>query len=230
MNEAPQHSAGTDGERRETAMADAQAWSEVHDFWFPAGLDDAGLETHRRMLDWWFGGGSNLELPRFRPLVAAAEAGRLSGWRDDPLGRLSLVIVLDQFRRGLFAGTPAAYAADLECLRLVEEGLRNGHYHALTRPWEKTFFLLPLGHVEGPGHLDRMRRLEALAEAIALDAPERLRPIFQFGVGRVQDHRDVIVRFGRFPHRNTILGRISTAAEAAYLRQGDPTRLPSPAG
>ena len=57
------------------------------------------------------------------------------------MGRLSLIVVLDQFPRGLFAGTPKAYATDPDALRIAEEGLRNGHYDALTKPWEKTFFL-----------------------------------------------------------------------------------------
>ena len=147
-------------------MSDAQEWRAVYDFWFPPGLDDANPEAHRRMFGWWFGGGANGELPPFAPLMAAARAGSLDHWLSTPRGRLSLIIVLDQFPRGLFAGTPEAYAGDPASLRIAEEGLRNGHYDALTRPWEKTFFFMPLAHTEGPDHLERLNRVAALAEIL----------------------------------------------------------------
>ena len=202
-------------------MSDAQEWRAVYDFWFPPGLDDADPETHRRMFVWWFGGGANGELPPFAPLVEAAKAGSLDHWLSMPLGRLSLIIVLDQFPRGLFAGTPEAYAGDPAALRIAEEGLRNGHYDALTRPWEKTFFFMPLGHTEGPGHLERLKRVVALAETIAAEVPEPLRPLYRFSANQPCGHLDVISRFGRYPHRNPVLGRVSTPEEAAYLEKGE---------
>jgi uncharacterized protein (DUF924 family) len=211
-------------------MNEEQNWHPVYDFWFPASLDDASLDVHRHMIEWWFGGESNAALPRFAPLLVAAQSGRLDHWRADPQGRLSLILVLDQFRRGLLAGTPAAYATDPECLQITEEGLCNGHYQALTRPWEKTFFLLPLGHVEGPGHIERMRRFLTLAQTIEQEAPARLKPLFQFSISRLREHLDVIARFGRFPHRNPILGRQSTPAEAAYLQEEHSADLPRPPG
>src|SRR4028119_1016915 len=91
--------------------------------------------------------------PRSAPFVQAARSGHLEHWLDTPRGRLSLVIVLDQFPRGLFAGTPKAYSSDPDTLRIVEEGFRNGHYDALTSLWERFFYFLPLAHVEGPDHL-----------------------------------------------------------------------------
>lgn len=202
-------------------MEAAQDWHAVYDYWFPTGLDDAGLETHGHMFSWWFGGGANADLPRFAPVVKAAQAGRLSHWLAAPLGRLSLIIVLDQFTRGLFAGTTDAYASDPCALRIAEEGLRNGHYDAVTKAWEKTFFFLPLGHAEGPDHLARLDRVVAMAESIALDAPERLRPLYQHSVNQARGHRDVISRFGRYPHRNPVLGRASSAEEVAYLAKGE---------
>lgn len=202
-------------------MDEAPDWRAVHDFWFPPGLEDADPETHRRMFDRWFGGGANAELPPFAPVLAAARTGRLDHWLATPPGRLSLIVVLDQFPRGLFAGTPEAYASDPVALRLAEEGLWNGHYDALARPWERTFLVLPLGHTEGPDHLERLERVVAMAETIALGAPERLRPLYRHSVGQARGHRDVIARFGRFPHRNPVLGRVSTPEEAAYLEKGD---------
>lgn len=211
-------------------MKDALDWRTVYDFWFPPGLDDADPETHRRMFGWWFGGGANPELPPFAPVVEAARTGRLHHWRATPLGHLSLIIVLDQFPRGLFAGTPEAYASDADALQIAEDGLRNGHYDALTRPWEQTFFLLPLAHTESPDHLERLKRVVAMVETIALEAPERLKPLYQRSVSQVRGHLEVISRFGRFPHRNPVFGRVSTPEEVAYLEKGDlvHTRRPPP--
>ena len=202
-------------------MTDVPDWRTVYDFWFPPGLDAADLEAHRRMFGWWFGGGANPGLPRFAPVLEAARGGRLDAWRETPLGRLSLIVVLDQFPRGSFAGTPEAYAADADALGHAEEGLRNGHYDALTRPWEQTFFLLPLAHTEGPDHLERLQRAVAMVETIAAQAPERLKPLYRHSVSQARGHLEVIARFGRYPHRNPVLGRVSTPEEAAYLDKGD---------
>ncbi len=202
-------------------MNEAQDWRTVYDFWFPPGLDDADLATHGQMFGWWFGGGANAGLPPFAAVVEAAKTGRLDHWLATSPGRLSLIVVLDQFPRGLFAGTPEAYASDPDALRIAEEGLRNGHYDALTRPWEKTFFFMPLAHAEGPDHLERLERVVALVERIALEAPERLQPLYRHSVGQARGHLEVISRFGRFPHRNPILGRASTPEEVAYLARGE---------
>jgi uncharacterized protein (DUF924 family) len=212
-------------------MNEDQDWRTVYDFWFPPGLDASDVEAHRRMFVWWFGGGANAELPRFAPVLDAARAGRLSPWLATPRGRLTLIVVLDQFPRGLFAGTPAVYASDPDALRIAEEGLRNGHYDALAKPWERTFFFMPLGHAEGPDHQARLERVTAMAKVIALDAPQHLQPLYQFSAGQARGHLEVIARFGRFPHRNPILGRASTLEEAVYLEKGDfvHKRRPPPA-
>jgi len=205
----------------ELRMNDNQDWKTVYDFWFPPGLENADAQAFRRRAEWWFGGGANAELPPFAHTLTAARSGRLDHWLATPRGRLSLIIVLDQFQRGLFAGKPEAYAADAQALRIAEEGLRNGHYDALTYPWEKTSFFLPLGHAEGPDHLERLYRVVAMAEELVAEAPARLKPHFEFSVSQARANRDLIARFGHFPHRNPILGRTSTLEEAAYLKAGD---------
>ena len=85
------------------------------------------------MLTWWMRGGANAELHQFAPLVHAAKAGELDRWIGTPRGRLSLIVVLDQFPRGLFAGTPEAYSSDPDTVRIAEEGFRSGHYDALSK-------------------------------------------------------------------------------------------------
>jgi uncharacterized protein (DUF924 family) len=202
-------------------MPTSENWRAVYDFWFPPGLDAADLPTHWRMLEWWMRGGANVELPQFAPLVDAARGGQLEHWASSPKGRLSLILVLDQFPRGLFSGTPDAYAFDKQALQIAEEGFPAGHYDALTSPWEKFFFVLPLAHTEGPSHLDRMKLAVALGEKLAAEAPAHLQPIYQFSLNQAHGHLDVITRFGRFPHRNPILGRASTPEELHYLEKGD---------
>jgi len=207
--------------RGEVRMSSRMDWRTVHDFWFPADLSGADIAEHWRMLEWWMRGGANSELLRFGPVVQAARSGQLDHWLATPRGRLSLVIVLDQFPRGLFAGTPEAYSSDAETLRIVEEGFGNGHYDALADPCEKFFYFLPLAHAEGPDHLERMKRVVVMSEQIAAEAPPHLRPIWQFSLSQAQANLDVIFRFGRFPHRNHVLGRASTPEEVAYLEKGD---------
>ena len=210
-------------------MSDLHDWRTVYDFWFSPAQDEADAETHGRMWLWWMRGGANAALPPFAPVLEAARAGRLDGWSATPLGRLSLIVVLDQFPRGLHAGTPGAYASDPQALALAEEGLRNGHYDALTRPWEKTFFGMPLAHAEGPDHLERLKRVVVHAEIIAHRAPERFRPHYRFSLSQARANVEVISRFGRFPHRNPVLGRPSTPEEEAYIAAGDFVHLRQPA-
>jgi uncharacterized protein (DUF924 family) len=201
-------------------MSDVPDWRPVYDFWFPAGLD-ASAAHHRDMIMWWFGGGANAGLTPFAPLVEAARTRRLDAWRTGARSRLALILLLDQFTRGLFAGTHDAYAADPLALEIAEEGIGNGHYDSLAHPWEKTFFLLPLGHTEGPDHLARLRRAVAMTERIAREAPAALRPLYEHSIGKARATLELIQRFGRFPHRNAVLGRVSRAEEAAYVAKGD---------
>jgi len=214
----------TNASSGETQMHDKQ----VYDFWFPPGLENADRETFRRRVEWWFAGGANAELSPFTHTLMAARLGRLDHWLATPRGRLALIIVLDQFPRGLLAGKAEAYASDPHALRIAEEGLWNGHYDALTHPWEKTFFFLPLGHAEGPGHLHRLDRVVALAENVTLDAPERFRMYYQFSLSQARANRDLIARFGRYPHRNDILGRASTPEEVEYVETGNFVHLRRP--
>ncbi|MBM6596656.1 DUF924 family protein [Microvirga pudoricolor] len=196
-------------------------WQRVYDFWFPASLSRADAASQWRRLEWWMRGGATPELPPFIDLVQAARSDVLDRWLEVPHGRLCLIILLDQFPRGLFGGTPDAFASDTDALRIAEEGFRNGHFEALADPWERFFFFLPLAHAEGPDHLDRMRRVVVISERVADQAPENLRPIWEFSLKQARDNFTVISKFGRFPHRNSVLGRLSTPAEEVYLAKGD---------
>jgi uncharacterized protein (DUF924 family) len=175
---------------------------------------------------WWFGGGAdNTIVERFLPLLESAARGELDHWANDPRSRLALIIVLDQFSRSAYRNSPRAYAQDPKALALSAEGLDNGHYAALQTPWEKTFFIVPLGHSE---ELPKHDRAVALAEHLAAEAPPQWRAILEHSASQARGHRDVIVRFGRHPHRNAILGRASTPEELAYLAMGDFVHMRAP--
>jgi uncharacterized protein (DUF924 family) len=216
----------------DTSTPQLEDWKTVYDFWFPASLDDADLDAHVQMVNWWMQGGANAQLGRFVATVEAAKSGRLKHWLTEPRGRLSLIIVLDQFPRGLFAGTPDAYASDEAALRIVEEGIENRHFDSLSRIWERLFFLLPMVHTEGPDHLARLQRLIETWQSMSADVPEHLAPLYRGAVGRARANVEIISTYGRFPHRNAALGRQSTPQEEAYIQRGDfvytrPVRLGS---
>ncbi|MBA1158132.1 DUF924 family protein [Microvirga mediterraneensis] len=202
-------------------MSSQLDWRRVHDFWFPVDLSRSGIAAHWEMMAWWLHGGVQAELPPFAPLVHAARSGQLDHWRATPPGRLSLIIVLDQFPRSLFAGTPQAYSSDQDALGMAEEGFGNGHYDDLTSPYEKFFYLLPLVHAEGPDHGVRMKRVVAIAERALDEAPAALKPVWLFSLNQARTRFDIISRFGRFPHRNPVLGRPSTPQELTYLAKDD---------
>jgi uncharacterized protein (DUF924 family) len=186
-------------------------------FWFPPGLDD-DEETHRRQFQWWFNGGADAAImQRFAHLPEAAAGGELDHWAEAARSRLALIIVLDQFSRTVYRGTAQAYAHDAKALALAIEGMNNWHYARIATVWEKTFFLLPLGHSEQPA----MHEVTvALCDPMVDAAPEHLRRIYVFSASQARGHRDVIARFGRHPHRNAVLGRTSTEAELAYIAEG----------
>lgn len=198
-------------------------WNDVLDFWFPEGRSSQiEAETHRNHWSWRLhGGADDAIVARFSDLTSSAASGDLDGWASDPEGRLALIIVLDQFSRSLWRGTPRAFAQDPAALSLAMEGFSNGHYASLRVSWFKIVYSQPLGHCEGPDHLARIDLLIRLREEIAAQAPVSLQPIYQSLVKQAGDVRKVIAAFGRHPHRNQVLGRASKPAEEAYIAGGD---------
>lgn len=188
--------------------------------WFPDNGHWSSPETHAAFWDERMQGGMDATIiARFADLTQAAATGRLDHWADTPRGRLALLIALDQFPRSLWRDTPAAFAQDIKATRLAEEGIRNGDFDGLA-PWEQTFFVIAIGHCEGPDHLERMIRHRKTVERIIAAMPETLAPMAD-GL-RLQHEAvlGVIERFGRHPHRNAVLGRPSTQAEAGYIATG----------
>ena len=190
-------------------------------FWFPESGHEADAEAHNAFWMHRMRGGADGDIRAgFTELTEAAARGLLDHWADTPRGRLALVIALDQFPRSVWRETPAAYAQDIKAARLVLEALENGHYDALPNPWEKAFCLIALVHCEGPEHLDRAQRAEVLAQALVAEAPEHLRTTYRVVEDQQRLAREVVAAFGRHPHRNAVLGRLSTVAEEAYIAAG----------
>lgn len=196
-----------------------RVWREVLEFWFPEGRSlQIDLVTHQNYWLWRMCGGADNDITgRFAELTAEAAVGRFNHWVAHPEGRLALVVVLDQFSRSMWRNSPRAYAQDTAALALTMEGFSNSHYAQLPTPWHKVVFGLPLGHCEGDDHLDRLDLLIKLREEIAAQAPPHLVSVYQSLVKQAQDVRHVIADFGRYPHRNQLLGRRSTPDEEAYI-------------
>ncbi len=189
-------------------MSAAATPAQVLDFWFGAG--DA---VDRR----WFAGGETFDREigeRFGATIDAALAGDLDDWSTTRDGALALVVVLDQFTRNAHRGTPRAFAGDAKALALAQRLVDAGDDRRLP-PLARWFVYMPFEHAED---LAAQQRSVALFEALAAEAGPQ-REAVDGALDYARRHRDVIVRFGRFPHRNAILGRADTADEAAFLRQ-----------
>ena len=142
---------------------------------------------------------------RFLAAHVAAAAGRLQSWLDDAEGALALVLLLDQFPRNAFRGTPRVYATDAQARAIADAALVAGFDRQVDAALRR-FFYLPFMHSEELADQERSLALNADAGDDALRW--------------ARHHRDVVARFGRFPHRNAILGRDSTPEEARFLAEG----------
>jgi len=195
--------------------------AEVLDFWFPDDGHHLTTEAHKQFWIWRMQGHADEAIcENFAELTKAAAKGQLDDWADTPNGRLALIIALDQFPRSLWRDSPAAYGQDIKSASLALEGLENGDYDALDHVWEKQFCLIAISHCEGPDHLQRMDRLVEEAKKLLMLAPEHLSPVYQMGIDQNERVREIISRYGRHPHRNNILGRLSTRAEETYINHG----------
>jgi uncharacterized protein (DUF924 family) len=201
-------------------MSAAARAQEVLQFWFGSKPYTAAQVTLRSRL--WFGHPEAPELTpqtdeliesHFAALVAAAARDELASWESSPRRRLALILLLDQFPRNIYRGTAMAYAQDDKALRLAVSGMQFGADAALD-PIERMFFYMPLMHAES---LDVQDEGVAAFRRLLDEAQPELRSYFEGCLRDAQLHRDLVARFGRFPHRNAILGRDSNAAEIEYL-------------
>lgn len=198
-------------------MSAEESPAGIHRFWFGANaedLDDDAIAQRQSKLWWAKDETVDREIAeRFVPWIGRAARGELDTWSDHAAGLLALVLLTDQFPRNAFRNTPRAFAFDALARRWCR-ALLDGDHGGSLRPIERVFALLPLEHSEFLADQDecvaRMKTLHAEA------APAFVATAAGY-VDYAIRHRDIVARFGRFPHRNAILGRASTPEEIAFL-------------
>ncbi len=193
-----------------------QVKEELLQFWFGDDPDDVVVAESKAEL-WWGQRQETDELlqARYGGAASAAAADVLDHWAGSPRGRLALILLLDQLPRAIHRETPAAFAQDAKARKLVEQGLESGA-DRLLRPIERVFFYLPFEHSED---LEDQDRSVQLYRELETEVPTAHRETFAGFVDYAVRHRDIVARFGRFPHRNLILGRESTPEEKAFLER-----------
>lgn len=175
--------------------------TEILDFWF--------RELTPRQ---WFRGGAELDevvTRRFAPLLAKAIRNECDDWAATPRGRLALIILLDQFSRHVFRDTAQSFAQDSKAQQLCIEGIENGLDADLTSV-ERHFFYMPLMHSE-----------DMKLQALSIEKFTALKNEAEAVLGFAKGHASMVERFGRFPHRNESLHRVSTQHEEAFLDSGE---------
>jgi uncharacterized protein (DUF924 family) len=189
----------------------------IREYWFGTALEDTAVTARERARLWW---SKNPELDneirrRFENCVIKAGSGELDHWASNPQDRLALILLTDQFPRSIYRDSAKAFAFDTKALSLARDGVDLGFDNAL-RSLEKVFFYLPLEHSE---LLADQQQSVSLFQKLVDEAGPDQKPTFAEYFDFAMRHRDIISRFGRFPHRNEALGRISTPEELAFLQQ-----------
>jgi uncharacterized protein (DUF924 family) len=180
------------------------------DFWFGPSDDPARLQPRQL----WFRGTPEFDAALRRDFLAdheAAAADGLAAWEGSAEGALALVLLLDQVPRNLFRGTRRAYRTDAAARAVADRALERGFDLQVPPVWRR-FFYMPFHHSEDFADQQRAR---ALFEALPSD-PDRAETLRY-----ARRYHEIIARFGRFPHRNAILGRGSTAEEIAFLSESE---------
>ena len=187
----------------------------ILDYWFGVDADDATVAGSKGDLWWKSDPAVDEELrTRFADLVEAAGRNELDGWATDPAGLLALIILSDQLPRNIYRNTARAFFFDPIARAHCRDGITRG-VDAGLRPIQRVFHYLPLEHSESlQDQQDSVRLFSSLAREAAADTRDLFAGYLRFA----ERHREIIDRFGRFPHRNRILGRESTAEEIAFLQ------------
>jgi uncharacterized protein (DUF924 family) len=198
---------------------DERRIDEILSFWFKE-RELSAPQIDRRM-DTWFGEDPVFDLEirkEFADDIENACKGQLNHWADDPRGRLALILLIDQFRRNIYRNTEQAFSMDRLALKLCVEGAMEKKDKGLT-PIQKVFFYMPLQHAESAKvQAKSVELFTRLAESVSPTYQETFLTIAQFA----ELHKDIIDQFGRFPHRNKLLGRENTPEEDEYLAGDSP--------
>ncbi|HEV7609771.1 MAG TPA: DUF924 family protein [Steroidobacteraceae bacterium] len=192
--------------------------NDVLEYWIGRGPFDAARLAERS--NFWFGGDGAVAVAardaeirdQLEPMLERAARGEFANWAASPKRRLALILLFDQVPRNAYRGSAAAFAFDREALALAVEGMHLAADAAL-EPLERLFFYLPLEHAES---IDAQETAVAALDRLVADAPAELREFLSHAAGYAREHRDIIAKFGRFPHRNAVMGRESTPAEREW--------------
>jgi uncharacterized protein (DUF924 family) len=188
------------------------------DFWFGDYVTDAdGLKRLQKL---WFAATPDQDAEiraRFGALAGAAARGELDAWADTPRGRLALIVLLDQLPRSLHRGKRDAFACDARALALCLEGLEL-RFDVVLAPLERVFFCMPLQHSESP--VIQALSVETFGRLSEAEVDKPIASMLANAADFAVEHRAIIDRFGRFPHRNRALGRETTEAESEFLASG----------
>lgn len=190
---------------------------EILNFWFADAAES--VDALRRRYAVWFGVDREFDhevRQRFETTLELAETGACDHWEGDARSLLALILLFDQVPRNIHRGTSRAFAYDDRALKLSLRGIGGGVDQELAA-LERVFFYMPLQHVEA---LDLQTRSVELHAALVHEGPESLRGFLDQSLNHAVRHRDIIAQFGRFPHRNAVLGRASSEAEQAFLDAG----------
>ena len=192
------------------------SFEDILDFWFGE-LDEHGRASPDHRKRWWTKSGAFDEAiqSHFLDDYEAIVAGEREAWRSTARGALAYIIVLDQFSRNMFRGTPKMFVADALAREVCREGLDAGFDAELSFD-ERVFFYLPLEHSESIN--DHALCME-LFERLLASAPQPLEGDAKYYLDFAARHKAIIDRFGRYPHRNEILGRASSDEEAKFLEE-----------
>lgn len=189
---------------------------DILGFWFGTESDEKLII--RQQSDLWWGKSrpsDNAIKKRFGGIYRAAINDELSGWERNAKSRLAMIILLDQFSRVIHRDTMNAFVQDNKALKITQEGVSQGFDKSL-RLIERVFYYMPLEHAE---NIDIQNQSVALFQQLYFESPVELKTEFQNYLNFAEQHRDIIKRFNRFPHRNSVLKRISGAEEIAFLAE-----------
>ena len=191
--------------------------AEIVSFWLGASRESPALAAARR--PWWYQGGAGVDdeiRSRFGALVEQACEGALADWQSTAQASLALILLLDQFTRNLYRHTPQAYAGDAHAFAVVKRAIELKHDQQL-HPVARIWLYHPFHHAES---IAQQGAGMALLGGVLQAAPIEWHPYVERSIVGWGRHRDIVARFGRFPHRNTVLGRTSTDEERAFMDDG----------
>jgi uncharacterized protein (DUF924 family) len=194
----------------------ADTIDEIVQFWLGPSLDSPDLAYGRR--DWWYRGGVAVDeeiRDRFGTQVERACRRELMDWQDTPNGAFAMILLLDQFTRNLYRNTPDAYLGDACAFEVVNNAIDNKldlELHPVGRIW----LYHPFHHAET---IEDQERGGALLQQVRASAPSEWHRYIDRSIWGWGRHRDIVARFGRFPHRNAVLERESTDEEIEFLAE-----------